>query len=183
MARPVQTTRIPKSKATDMAAEDRANVLLNLTTEIVASYAENNSIPAAELPGLIAAVHQSLSNRGKPAAEPAPTKTAGATTARKSLSNPEHIISMVDGKPYKMLSRHVKGHGFTPKSYRETFGLPDDYPMTASAYSEKRRSLAMAIGLGKKPAPKPAPAPAAKTAAKPRSAKAALAKSKSHLGA
>ena len=165
-----------------MASDDQATVLLNLTTEIVSSYAENNSMPAADLPGLIASVYQSLSETGKPAAEPAPTAPLGATTARKSLSNPAHIISMIDGKPYSMLTRHVKGNGYTPQSYRQAFGLPADYPMTAPAYSEKRRTLAKAIGLGRKPVPAAEPAPSAKAPAKPRTMKSALAKSKAHLG-
>lgn len=35
---------------------------------------------------------------------------------------PDHIVSMIDGKPYRMLKRHLSLHGYTPESYRETFG-------------------------------------------------------------
>jgi predicted transcriptional regulator len=64
---------------------------------------------------------------------------------------PDHIVSMIDGKPYKMLKRHLTLQGYTPKSYRETFGLPDNYPMVAPDYAETRRALALKIGLGRKP--------------------------------
>ncbi len=44
---------------------------------------------------------------------------------------------MIDGKPYKMLRRHLSQNGYTPESYRETFNLPANYPMVAASYAEK----------------------------------------------
>lgn len=91
----------------------------------------------------------------------------GAVSVRKSLSSPDHIISMIDGKPYKTLRRHISGHGLTPQQYRQRYGLRDDYPMVAQTYSDARREMAKRIGLGRKPAapvaasePEPASAPA-----------------------
>ncbi|RYE97006.1 MAG: transcriptional regulator, partial [Oxalobacteraceae bacterium] len=54
-------------------------------------------------------------------AEPeAPTQEyTPAVTARKSLASPDHIISMIDGKPYKTLRRHLATNGMTPVEYRE----------------------------------------------------------------
>ncbi len=56
----------------------------------------------------------------------------------------------MDGKPYKTLTRHLTKHGLTPDTYRQKFGLPADYPMTCSAYSEQRSQLAKSSGLGQK---------------------------------
>ena len=168
-----------------MKNDEQSRLLLNLTTEIVASYAENNSVPSGDLPALIASVHQSLSRVGEPMVEAeSAAAPKAATTARKSLSNPDKIVSMIDGMPYSMLTRHIKGHGYTPASYRQAFGLPADYPMTASGYSAKRSELAKAIGLGRKEASVGDSAPAAKgeTASKPKTLQNALAKSKEHLG-
>lgn len=81
-----------------------------------------------------------------PPAEVVPVE--GAVTARKSLASPNHIISMIDGKPYKTLRRHLSTHGMTPEQYRERFGLKSDYPMVAPSYSEQRRAMAKRIGLG-----------------------------------
>lgn len=78
------------------------------------------------------------------------TKYEPAVTVRKSLSSPDHIISLIDGKPYKTLRRHLAGHGLTPEQYRERFGLKADYPMVAPAYAQTRRDLAKKIGLGRK---------------------------------
>jgi predicted transcriptional regulator len=47
-----------------------------------------------------------------------------------------------------MLKRHLTTQGFTPDTYRATFGLPADYPVTASNYSAARSKLAKDIGLG-----------------------------------
>uniref|UniRef100_UPI0035CC0299 MucR family transcriptional regulator n=1 Tax=uncultured Sphingomonas sp. TaxID=158754 RepID=UPI0035CC0299 len=73
---------------------------------------------------------------------------SGAVTARKSLANPDVIISMIDGKPYKTLRRHISNNGLTPAEYRTRYGLKGDYPMTARSYSEARRAIALKIGLG-----------------------------------
>ena len=65
-----------------------------------------------------------------------------AVSVRKSLANPEYIISLIDGRPYKMLRRHLRKHGLTPDEYRRRFGLKPDYPMVSETYSEVRRALA-----------------------------------------
>lgn len=41
-------------------------------------------------------------------------------------------------------------YGLTPEQYRETWGLPADYPMIAPSYARQRSELARASGLGKK---------------------------------
>ena len=74
-----------------------------------------------------------------------------AVTARKSLASKDHIISMIDGKPYKTLRRHLSTHGLTPEKYRARYGLKPDYPMVSPNYSEARRAMAKQIGLGRKP--------------------------------
>lgn len=54
----------------------------------------------------------------------------------RALIRLDHLVSMIDGKPYKMLKRHLGMNGYTPDSYRAAFGLPRDYPMVAQAYAE-----------------------------------------------
>jgi predicted transcriptional regulator len=125
--------------------------LVDLTAEIVASYAANNEVGASELASLIQATYSALSGLGQePPKAAEPEKAKGAVSVRKSLADDAHIISMIDGKPYKMLRRHLSGHGHTPDSYRETFGLPKDYPMISKAYAAARSALAVTIGLGRK---------------------------------
>jgi predicted transcriptional regulator len=142
---------------------------LVMTVDIVAAYVANNSISGSEVPTLIASIHAALAGLGNVAlAEIPQDKPKPMISARKSLADPKYIISMIDGQPYAMLTRHIKGHGFTAQSYRQTFGLPADYPMTAPAYSERRRVLANAIGLGRKKAvPEPLPVKKRKTTKTP----------------
>ncbi|GGE79876.1 MucR family transcriptional regulator [Sphingomonas prati] len=145
--------------------------LLGLVADIVSAHVSNNNVATAEVPGLIRATYEAMAGLGEPQ-EPEPAgKPEPAVSARKSLSNPNHILSMIDGKPYTMLKRHLAQNGMTPAEYRERFDLPSDYPMTAKAYSERRRELAHSFGLGRKKV-EPAAAPA-KPERKPRAKKAA----------
>lgn len=63
-------------------------------------------------------------------------------SVEQSLASEEFIISLIDGKPYKALRRHLSRHGLSPAEYRQKFGLPEDYPMVAAKYSKERRELA-----------------------------------------
>ena len=74
-----------------------------------------------------------------------------AVSVRKSLASKDHIISLIDGKPYKMLRSHLRGHGLTPEEYRSRYNLKADYPMVAETYSAVRRATAKKSGFGCKP--------------------------------
>ncbi|SEJ91985.1 transcriptional regulator, MucR family [Sphingobium sp. AP50] len=129
-----------------MADTDKAD-LTQLTVQLLSAYVANNSVASEDLATLIKTTRtalldeQTLSQALKPDYVP-------AVTIRKSLGSPDHILSLIDGKPYKMLKRHLAQHGLTPDQYRERYGLSRDYPMTAKSYSEARRATAARIGLG-----------------------------------
>lgn len=91
------------------------------------------------------------------AEEALPVSFTPAVSVRKSLASRDHIISLIDGKPYKTLRRHLSGHGLTAEEYRRRYNLKADYPMVAEAYSEVRRAMAKRIGLGRKPGSRTAP--------------------------
>ena len=172
--------------------------LVAMTIEVVANYVAHNTIAPDDVPGFIAKTHAAIKglNVQEPAADEAadspPPEHVPAVTVRKSLASREHIVSLIDGKPYKMLKRHLAGHGLTPAQYRERYNLKSDYPMTAPAYSEQRRATAVTIGLGQLgkarreaakaaaappeiPTPSPSPAPTQAAPAKTRAARAAAA--------
>jgi predicted transcriptional regulator len=71
-----------------------------------------------------------------------------AVSVEESLASEDHIVSMIDGRRYRSLTRHIARYGMTPADYRRCFGLDDDYPMVATAYSERRRALAISAGFG-----------------------------------
>ncbi len=120
---------------------------IELAADIVSAFVSNNSVRANELPALISSVHGALQNVTKPAQAQTAEKPTPAVPVKKSITN-EAIISLIDGKPYKSLKRHLTGHGLTPEQYRERYGLPRDYPMVAPAYAKKRSELARSMGLG-----------------------------------
>ena len=133
---------------------DRNSNVTELVGELVAAYVSNNPVPVAELPGLIANVHAAIAGMAdgtsslssKTAAERNGEKPTPAQI-RKSVCD-DGIVSFIDGKAYKTLKRHLSSHGLDPKSYRERYGLPSDYPMVAPSYAAQRSALAKAIGLG-----------------------------------
>ncbi|GJE14722.1 Transcriptional regulatory protein ros [Methylobacterium longum] len=131
------------------------NSSTQLAGDIVAAYVANNSVPAAELPVLIEQVHGVVSrlvSSTRPAeasaAQQADVAKPTPAEIRKSV-RPDGIMSFVDGKTYRTLKRHLTSRGFDPRSYRERYGLPADYPMVAPSYAEQRSVLAKAIGLGR----------------------------------
>jgi predicted transcriptional regulator len=124
----------------------------------VSAFVSNNSVPVTELPALIGSVHAALQNVSNPIQVKAAEKPTPAVPVKKSVT-PDAIISLIDGKPYKSMKRHLTRHGLTPAQYRERFDLPRDYPMVAASYAAKRSELAKSTGLGqqrRKAAPKTA---------------------------
>lgn len=132
---------------------------VELATELTIAWLgnQNNRIAAGEVPEFLRTMHATVTEL----ATGAPGTTSGeerapaeeftpAVTVRKSLASSDHIISMIDGKPYKTLRRHLSGHGLTPEDYRQRYNLKSDYPMVAPSYSQARRDMAKKIGLGQK---------------------------------
>lgn len=132
-------------------ADDQSDIL-TLTAEIAAAYVGNaNHVKAEELPEIIRSIRAALTESGQPAqAEAAPAGPAPKMDKRqvnKSIT-PDALISFVDGKPYKTLKRHLARHGMDMKAYRESYGLPNDYPAVAPNYSAARSEMARKLGLG-----------------------------------
>lgn len=164
----------------DNAAETSS---VELATELTIAWLANPNtrVSPDDVPNFLQSMHTAVSNlsAGASSAEadvPEQEQFTPAVTARKSLSSPDHIISMIDGKPYKSLKRHLSRHGLTPAQYRERYGLKSDYPMVSENYSQVRRDMAKKIGLGRKPKETPAePAATGSKGRKPRASKSAQA--------
>ena len=123
---------------------------VELTADIVSAYVANNSVPVPDLPTLLSGVHAALTGLGQSSAPAEPDfKKATPAQIKKSIT-PDALISFIDGKPYKTLKRHLTGNGMTIEQYRQRYGLPPDYPTTASTYSAMRAEFARNAGLGHK---------------------------------
>lgn len=141
-------------------ADETALNAVEIATELTIAWLgnQNNRVSADDVPAFLRTMHSTVTELAsgtaaqsddveEPAAEPVYTP---AVTARKSLASKDHIVSMIDGKSYKTLRRHLGTHGLTPDQYRQRYNLKPDYPMVAENYSTARREMAYKIGLGQK---------------------------------
>jgi predicted transcriptional regulator len=176
---PARCTNLLKSRVYIVTDETNTDLSpVELAAELTVAWLSNPSTRAgvddvpAFLMRMVDAIKSLDATRSNETPEDAPADLTPAVTARKSLANPDFIISMIDGKPYKTLRRHLSTNGMTPEEYRERYGLKTDYPMVAASYSEARRAMAHKIGLGRKAGTKIAPKAVDKPARKSRAAKA-----------
>lgn len=129
---------------------------VELATELTIAWLSNPNTRASaeDVPDFLNKMHQAVAGLSGASAdggaEEDQQQYTPAVSARKSLANKDYIISMIDGKRYKTLRRHLSGHGMTPEQYRERYNLRTDYPMVAETYSQARRDMAKKIGLGRK---------------------------------
>jgi len=123
--------------------------LLRMTTDVVAAYVRNNTLPTTQLAEVINAVYRSLKSLECPVAQVPPEPLKPAVPIRRSVTA-EFLICLEDGKKLKMLKRHLRStYNMTPDEYRAKWGLAPDYPMVAPNYAERRSEFAKKIGLGR----------------------------------
>ncbi len=133
-----------------MTENAESTELVEITADIVSAYVSNNSIVASDLPGLINDVCEALAKAAVKSAVPVKEELKPAVAIRSSVT-PDHIVCLEDGQKFKSLKRHIRTHhDLSPEEYRERWGLPYDYPMTAPNYAAERSRLAVKIGLGRK---------------------------------
>ncbi|MGF7156176.1 Ros/MucR family transcriptional regulator [Novosphingobium gossypii] len=123
-----------------------------LTVQLLSAYLANNTVPADDLASLIRTTRGALTEDSTSQVEAEPETYTPAVSVRKSLASQDQILSLIDGKPYKTLKRHLASHGLTPDTYRERYGLPATYPMVAPTFAARRREIAEQIGLGSRKA-------------------------------
>lgn len=122
---------------------------VEVAADIVAAFVSYNSLPMAELPALIEAIHATV-KRLAGSGEVAATVVAPAALAvsiRKSVT-PDYLICLEDGKRFKSMRRHLTLLGMTPEQYRAKWSLPPTYPMVAANYAAQRSAMAKSFGLG-----------------------------------
>lgn len=126
-----------------------ADEALRMTTDIVASFAANNTIAVEQLPELIRSVHRTMTGLARGEEDRGLEKPKPAVAANKSVHN-DYIICLEDGKKLKMLKRYLRStYDMSPEDYKKRWGLPADYPMVAPSYAARRSEFAKRIGLGK----------------------------------
>jgi predicted transcriptional regulator len=121
---------------------------IELSADIVSAYVSNNSVPATDLPGLLASIYAALTKTVQGQKNEPQVELVPAVPVKKSVT-PDAIICLEDGKSFKSLKRHLRTtYDMTPEQYRAKWNLPTDYPMVAPNYAKARSELARASGLG-----------------------------------
>ena len=138
---------------------DKHPALLASVTQIVTAHLANGNTALAteNVSAFIREVYETVKNIDETPVEPnenskpeAKDTLTPAVPIDQSVS-PDFIICLEDGKPLKMLKRHLMSRYQTvPEQYREKWNLPKNYPMVAPSYAERRAAVARDIGLGRK---------------------------------
>ena len=118
--------------------------VLPLVSSIVAAHLSSAKVPSGELPDLVRTIYDTLASiaRGDP------PRGVPAIPIAESMTS-KHLVCLEDGLKFRMLKRHLRQvHGMSPEKYRARWGLPADYPMTVTGYSQVRSRLAKESGLG-----------------------------------
>ena len=122
--------------------------LTELTAIIVACFVSNNSLPPTELAALISSTHTTLLkiDSSRTSTE---TSEKPAVSVEESIAH-DYIVCLNDGRKLRALKRYLqRKFSLSPEQYRMKWGLPDDYPMVAPAYSELRRKIAKERASGR----------------------------------
>ncbi len=144
----MKTTNVLSMVPTEKEPADVSELMMH-TAEIAMAYFGNNTVSITDVPSVIANIYGALSGLGTPQATEAPAKEP-AVSIRASVRR-EALICLDCGTAHKMIKRHLStAHGLTPAEYRAKWNLPATYPMTAPAYAEARRQIALDTGLGRR---------------------------------
>ena len=132
----------------------------HLTAKIVVSYVRHQRLGPDQLSDLITSVRRAIGQLGQPP-EPEEVLTP-AVSVRRSVRQ-DYVVCLGCGYRGKTLTRHIAmRHSLSGDEYRQRWGLRSNHPLTASAYSEHRSTMAKALGFGRKSTTEvdPAPTPA-----------------------
>jgi predicted transcriptional regulator len=116
--------------------------LTELTAVIVACFVSNNPLAAIEVPALITSTHAALRSIDAIRVRAANGGQKPAVPIEESVAH-NYLICLDDGQKLRALKRYIyRKYALSPEQCPEKWGLPDDYPMVAPAYSELRSKIA-----------------------------------------
>ena len=123
--------------------------------DIVALYRKLSDLPAQALPS--EATDAGTPTSGTPGATAIPAKAPAMSHSRLTPALPleravtrDKVYCLCCGRGFKMLKRHLGAeHGMTEAEYRAAFNLPEDMPLVAPSYSERKAQYAKQAGFGK----------------------------------
>ncbi len=115
---------------------------------IVAFYVANNNLRKEDVAPFLTEIVKSLAALKSDGAGGV-LSSEPAVPIDQSITD-KYLICLEDGKKCRMLKRYLRTHfDLSPEEYRQKWGLPYDYPMSAPGYARKRSKIAKTTGLGK----------------------------------
>ncbi len=137
----------------------------SLITSVVASFASRPDVTPDDIVDLVRKLRSEVgleqTAAGEAEAAPAaPAATDGPGAASAATATPalplsqavtrDKVFCLCCGRGFKMLKRHLGSeHGLTELQYRRMFDLPEDMPLVAPSYSERKADYAKQAGFGK----------------------------------
>jgi len=122
--------------------------LLQLTATFAGSYVSGKPLSVEEVQDIFDQMHKFLKSRNDDIYVLKTGPLVPAVSIEDSVHD-DYIICLEDGKKLQMLKRHLKTvYNMSPQEYRDRWSLPQNYPMVAPNYAEKRSQIAYNVGLG-----------------------------------
>ena len=88
---------------------------------------------------------------GAPDEPPTPPRDLIPAVPIRESVFPDYVVCLECAKQYKTLKAHLReDHGLVPDDYRARWNLPENYPLVAPAYSERRSAISRNNGFGAK---------------------------------
>src|SRR5215469_16322245 len=106
--------------------------VLPLVSSIIAAHLSSAKVPSTELPGLVRTICDTLASLARGGLP----REAPAVPIAESITS-KHLVCLEDGLKFRLLKRHLRQvHAMSPEKYRPRWGLPADYPVIATGYSQ-----------------------------------------------
>ena len=144
-----EDARYVLEQAVPLAAAAVLGLCVNPTAGAAFAPAGQTGAAAAGFSGILTAAGEAVREFLQPKIGAA---LVPAVPANESVAD-GYVVSLIDGKQYVSLAKHLRKNGMTGAQYREAYGLAPDHPLVAPAYTRKRAAMAKAQGLGIKNEP------------------------------
>ena len=139
--------------------DNPSNNPFDAVAQIVASYAGRSDTTQDDILALAQRLIPVFSGNQTTATVPSQSLNAEVSQVKSVISpavaldkavTDDKVYCLCCGRGFTMLKRHLKAeHGLTEEEYRTMYGLPEDFPLVAPKYSERKAAYAKKVGLGK----------------------------------
>ncbi|WP_439561804.1 MucR family transcriptional regulator [Roseinatronobacter sp.] len=126
----------------------------DILAAVAAAYAARTDVTADDIVALVGKLRREFSALDTIAPDDKSktreaTRISPAIPIEKAVTH-DKVYCLCCGKGFKMLKRHLGAeHGLTEAAYRAMFDLPEDMPLVAPSYSDRKASYARRVGFGK----------------------------------